>query len=48
MSASVWLDTGVKLQSDKGNDRYKAVIKRLAIFVGATNMPNSLVENSDF
>ena len=37
-----------KPQYDKGSDRYKSITKRLAIFVGATNMPNSLVENPEF
>ena len=35
-------------QYDKGSDRYKAITKRVAIFIGATNMPNSLVENPEF
>ena len=37
-----------KPQYDKRSDRYKAITNRLAIFIGATNMPNSLIENPEF
>ena len=30
---------------DKGNEKYKAITRKLAIFIGTTNVPNSIVEN---
>ena len=40
----------MKPKYDRGGDRYvyKIITKRLAVFVGATNMPNSIVENPEF
>ena len=33
---------------DKTNLRYKAITRKLAIFVGTTNVPNSIIENLAF
>ena len=33
---------------DRSSDRYKCITKRLAVFVGSSNTPNSVVENVDF
>ena len=33
---------------DRDSQRYTSITKRLAVFVGATNTPNSIVENSEF
>ena len=38
----------MKPEYDRGSDRYKIITKKLAVFVGATNMPNSIVENPEF
>lgn len=33
---------------EKDSNRYKQVTRRLAMFVGATNIANSIVENPEF
>ena len=36
------------MKYDRANDRYKSITWKLAIFVGTSNVPNSLVENLEF
>ena len=45
------LDESLQMKPEydnRGSDRYKIITKKLAVFVGATNMPNSIVENPEF
>lgn len=37
-----------KKEYDKESDRYKLIIRKLAIFVGCTNVPNRIVESPEF
>lgn len=34
-----------RIKYDRSNDRYKSLTRKLAIFIGTSNIPNSLVEN---
>lgn len=33
---------------DRGNRRYQSITQKLAVFVGSTNVPNSIVESAEF
>ena len=37
-----------KCEYDRNSERYKNITKRLAVFVGSSSMPNSIVENVEF
>ena len=37
-----------KREYDRNSERYKNITKRLAVFVGSSNTPNSIVENVEF
>ena len=33
---------------DMGNHKYQVITRKLAVFIGSSNVPNSLVENEEF
>jgi len=33
---------------DRGGGQYQSITHKLAVFVGSTNLPNSIVENAEF
>ena len=37
-----------RMKYHRANDRYKSITWKLAIFIGTSNVPNSLVENLEF
>ena len=39
---------GRKKEYDKESDRYKLITRKLAIFVGCTNVPNVIVKSPEF
>jgi len=33
---------------DRGGGRYQYITSKLAVFIGSTNVPNSILENAEF